>query len=681
MGIVGLWFTETQHAGIVSELVAMGHVAVDVLSEAGLAGELSGCIADLAGVLRERSALGARKALEAPVFFPVLAVLPPGAGEQDVILALQVADDVLRAPVSPAELRGRLRLLLAARETSRALQNAGEGGRRSQKALDAATAGLSWRVNALNCLSEVHAVIQRFGQPREDMYAGIAALLPAAMLRPELASARILAEGREFASPKFRSGPFLLRFPLVADGPSESFLEVHYAREAAREDRPDAFTQEETALARLVAERLERTMARLGAEDALRREREFSALLMDTLPGGVVRLNKNGAVIFRNPRAEAILELDRRGLFSFPYDVPDFAAQTLDERPLRPDEHPFALVMAAGKPVFDTMFSIARPDGGRRFLSVSGAPLFAADGSVEEVVLSVIDITRQKAMERQLAHALKMESLGQLAAGIAHEINTPVQYVGGNLVFLGNVFSRLVELLDRLTAVAMEPDGAARLAGELVSGIGDEDLRFLLEETPAAIRESKEGLDRVAAIVLSMKRFAHPDADAAVPVDVGAAIEDTLAVSRSAWKYVAEVEKDIEPDLPPVAFVPSDFNQVLLNIVVNAAQAIEEKIAGKGGKGRISIRAVRRGQAVEVTIRDTGPGIPEAVRSRIFDPFFTTKEVGKGTGQGLAIAYAIMERQHAALGFDSKEGEGTTFVLTLPLSRQPRLATPSAGCS
>jgi signal transduction histidine kinase len=663
MGMVGLWLADGQDAALIREFLGTEHTPTALSDETGLGVALDCCIASASLLPGQGPVFAARKRQETPVFFPVLAVLSPGADEADAAQALTIADDVLRAPVSPAEVRGRLRILLAARESSRNLADAKARCRRAEAALEAATATLSWRVRALTCLSEVHAVIQRFDQPREEFYAGIAALLPAAMRRPELAGARILAEGRAFSSPDFKPGPHCLRFPLQADGQAEAALEVHYAGEA---EGPKAFSEDEAALIRLVAGRLERSMARAAFTETLRREREFSALLMDTLPGGVVRLDRNGIVVFCNPRAEAMLELDRRGLGPFAYDHPSFEAVSLDARALGPDEHPFALVLAAGKPVYDMMLSIARPDGGRRFLSVSGAPLFAGDGSVEEVVLSVTDITAQKVMERQLAHALKIESLGQLAAGIAHEINTPVQYLEGNLEFLGNAFGQLLALLDRLAEAALRPDGAACLANELASVASDEALRFLLEETPGAIQESKEGLDRVAAIVSSMKRFAHPDADITRPVDVAQAIEDALVVSRSAWKYVADVETAIEPDLPAVAFVPGDFNQVLVSIVVNAAQAIETKMAGRGGKGRIVIRAARHAQGVRLAISDDGAGIPEAIQYRIFDPFFTTKTVGKGTGQGLAIAHAIMERHRARLEFVSREGEGTTFVLTLP---------------
>ena len=673
MGVIGIWLEAAQQSGLVASLAGAGYEVVVLGDGEALPEACEALLADPAALSRHVPAVAGRKAAEAPVVFPVVAVLGPGAGDADIAAALTHADEVLRSPVLPSELLGRVRALLAGRDCSRTARDLEDCRVQGAAALAAATAALARRVKDLTCLSEVHAVIQRFDQPRAELFAGIAALLPPAMRRPDLAHARVLADGQVFASPGFRPGPYRQSVPLTLSGQSEAALEIYYDQEAAVAGG-DAFSTGEIALARLVGQRLERTMARLGAEKALRREREFSALLMDTLPGGVVCLDRQGTFLFCNPRAEAILELDRRGRPSSGLDVAGFSAETLDGRPLASHEHPFVRVMATGRPVYDTAFSIARPDGGRRFIVVSGAPLFAADGSVEQVVFCLVDVTGQKAMERQLAHALKMESLGQLAAGIAHEINTPVQYVGGNLDFLANTFGRLVELLDRLTGAALaQEDGGPRLAEELAALAGDDELRFVLEEAPAAIRESREGLDRVASIVLSMKRFAHPGLESPLPVDMAQAIRDTLAVSRSAWKFAAEVETDIEADLPPVSFVPGDLNQVLLNIVVNAAQAIEAQHSGQGGKGHIAIRAVRRGDAVEVSIRDDGPGIPEAYRSRIFDPFFTTKPVGQGSGQGLAIVHAIMARHRARLDLITKEGEGTTFVLTLPLTDQPVL--------
>ncbi|KHK04004.1 two-component system sensor histidine kinase NtrB [Desulfovibrio sp. TomC] len=676
MGVIGIWPDGLEDTDVADLLPAVGHEMIRIAVGSAFPGAIDVLVADVRTVLAQAGQLAACQARGGERHFSVLAVMAATANDAAVQAVLAVADEVIRRPVGAAELTARLGRLLACREQTLAMGKLRACGDGQQAALAAATADLSRRVKALHCLSEVHAVIQRFGQPREQLFQGIAALIPPAMHRPEAIHARVLADGGQFVSPDFRQGPCRLRFPLAGSGQPDAALEV-FSDEGDPDSVGGSFHADEVELVRLVAQRLDRTLARLGAEAALAREREFSALLMNTLPGGVVRLNRAGAIVFCNPRAAAVLELQNRNLGSPAYDDPGFGTRDVDGGPLAAGEHPFARVLATGRPVYDMVLSLARPVGGRRFVSMSAAPLFAPDGAVDEVVLSLVDVTGQKSMERQLAHALKMESLGQLAAGIAHEINTPVQYVGGNLEFLGNTFGRLLELLDKLAASALagqgEPQGNQRLAEELAELLGDEELRFLLEETPAAIQESKEGLDRVAAIVLSMKRFAHPGNAAALPVDVAQAVADTLAVSRSAWKFAADVSVEIDADVPPVLFVPGDFNQILLNIVVNAAQAVEEKFAPTGRKGHIAIRAAQSAGGVELVIADDGPGIPAAIRQRIFDPFFTTKPVGKGTGQGLAIVHSLVERHKAGLEVLSKPGEGTSFVLRLPVAEQAKI--------
>ena len=672
MGVIGIWRDGLQD-DVARLLEAAGHETIELRAASQLPGGLALLLGDARTVLAHAGRIAAQRAKEGEGRLPVLAVLAATADDAAIKAVLAVADEVIGRPVAAAELSVRVGRLLACREQTLAIGELRTCSDGTETALAAASADLSRRVKALHCLSEVHAVIQRFGQPREELFKGVAALIAPAMRRPQAAHARVLADGGEFPSPGFHQGPCQLRFPLAGSGQPDAALEVFYdAEEPASGDR--CFDAEEVELVRLVAQRLDRTMARLGAEAALAREREFSTLLMNTLPGGVVRLNRAGAIVFCNPRAVAVLELQNRSLGSHAYDDPGFGTADVDGRPLAEGAHPFVRVMATGRPVYDMVLSIARPVGGRRFVSMSAAPLFAPDGTVDEVVVSIVDVTGQKSMERQLAHSLKMESLGQLAAGIAHEINTPVQYVGGNLEFLGNTFGQLLELLDKLAASALAGQGDRSLAEELTTLLGNEELRFVLEETPAAIRESKEGLDRVAAIVLSMKRFAHPGNELPLPVDVAGAVADTLAVSRSAWKFAADVSVEIDADVPPVLFVPGDFNQILLNIVVNAAQAIEEKFAPTGRKGHIAIRAARSGAGVELVIADDGPGIPAAVRQRIFDPFFTTKPVGKGTGQGLAIVHAILERHKAGLDVLSSPGEGTSFVLRLPVAEQAKIS-------
>jgi signal transduction histidine kinase len=286
-------------------------------------------------------------------------------------------------------------------------------------------------------------------------------------------------------------------------------------------------------------------------------------------------------------------------------------------------------------------------------------------------VLMHLNVTERKMMEIQLRQAQKLESIGQLAAGIAHEINTPTQYIGDNTIFLRETFQDLwglVEATRNLLAGAQGGVWPPELVQAAQQAMDRADLGFMEGEIPRAISESLEGVRRVSRIVSAMKDFSHPGSSSKTRTDLNRAIESTTLVCRSVWKYVAEMELDLAPALPPVPCFPDEFNQVILNLVINAAHAIGEALqTTKAEKGliRITTRAVEG--FAEIRVADTGCGIPEAIRSRIFDPFFTTKPVGTGTGQGLAITYsAIVERHGGTIDLESEVGKGTTFILRLP---------------
>jgi signal transduction histidine kinase len=261
--------------------------------------------------------------------------------------------------------------------------------------------------------------------------------------------------------------------------------------------------------------------------------------------------------------------------------------------------------------------------------------------------------------ERRLAH--RLEAVGQLAAGIAHEINTPLQYVSDSVYFLKDAFEELAALAAELRAVA--PRTEAETAWER------RDADFLVQEGPRALRRTFDGLDRVTSIVKAMKAFAHPSSDEKAPADLNAALADTLTVCRNEYKYVADVVTDFG-DLPHVACHVGELNQVFLNLVVNAAHAIGAKVAGTGDRGTIRVSTSTEGAEVVVRVADTGGGIAAEIAPRVFDPFFTTKPVGKGTGQGLTIARSIVARHGGTLDFDSVPGEGTVFTLRLPIGKE-----------
>jgi signal transduction histidine kinase len=290
-----------------------------------------------------------------------------------------------------------------------------------------------------------------------------------------------------------------------------------------------------------------------------------------------------------------------------------------------------------------------------------------------------LEMAERRRMEQELVRSQRLEAVGHLAAGIAHEINTPVQYVGDNTRFLNDAFTNVGKLLNGLEGLlAAAKQGAVPepLLADVDAALRNAEVAYLKEEIPVAIEQSLEGLSRVASIVKAMKEFAHPGNGHKQYLDLNRAIQSTLTVSRNEWKYVADVITDFAGDLPMVPCLAGDFNQVVLNLVVNAAQAIANVVGdGSTGKGTITVRTRQDGDWVEIQIADTGTGIPVSVRDKIFDQFFTTKDVGQGTGLGLSIAHAIIVQKHGgSISFQTEEGEGTTFTIRLPVSDPADLA-------
>lgn len=258
---------------------------------------------------------------------------------------------------------------------------------------------------------------------------------------------------------------------------------------------------------------------------------------------------------------------------------------------------------------------------------------------------------RLKENQAHLVQAQKLEAIGHLAAGIAHEINTPIQYIGDNTRFLQRSFQELLQVSKQEKTLSAA------------------ELDYLATEIPNAVDQSLEGIDRVAAIVRAMKEFSHPGRLEKTPSDLNHALDTTITVARNEWKYAAEIITDFDPALPLVACVANELNQVFLNLIVNAAHAIiEMQGTDNPEKGTITIRTRTDGAWADIRISDTGMGIPHTIRDQIFDPFFTTKAVGKGTGQGLAIARSVIVDKHqGTLTFESEPGEGTTFIIRLPI--------------
>lgn len=399
------------------------------------------------------------------------------------------------------------------------------------------------------------------------------------------------------------------------------------------------------------------------------REQRFRQLSQSS-PVGILELDAHGNCLYVNPQWtritrlsqqqsagnawEGVIHPDDRAAFSrWNQVIDDHASFTMEVR------------FMAGEELRWAQFNILAIQGETNLTTGYVATLDDVTGRKKA------DDERQL-MEVQLRHAQKLESIGQLASGIAHEINTPMQFISDNTHFLNESFEiwiRSYQTQKELLLAAGKEINRPELTTEITAATQVKRIEFLSREVPKAIHHTLEGIERVTKIVHAMKDFSHPGKQEKSAVDLNKAIDNTITVARNEWKYVSDVVTEFDSSLPLVVCYRDEFNQVILNLIVNSAHAIADVVGKTGEKGTITVTTCHDGDTAEIRVKDTGGGIPEKVRSRIFDPFFTTKAVGKGTGQGLAIAHAVItKKHHGSILFESEEGVGTTFIIRLPIA-------------
>lgn len=397
---------------------------------------------------------------------------------------------------------------------------------------------------------------------------------------------------------------------------------------------------------------------RKSVEEELRRSEARNRALLDAIPDLIVRVNREGVILdFKASAGRSPQPIDTDGLGkSIPSIFPQLAEQFMS--------HVEKVLQTKESRLFE--YQLQFNGNVHHFES-----RIVCSGE-EEALVIVRDMTDRKQLEVQFGLSQKMEAIGQLAAGVAHEINSPVQYIGNNLQFLREAFQSILGLVGQYracVAATLRGEDAGAASAALAQREKECDIDYLNAEVPKAIEQSLTGVERVTKLVSAMRNFSRQGPSRREPSDINAAIQATVTISRHEWKYVADLETCLASDLPPVNCVIDQINQVVLNMIVNSADAIREAIqAGLTARGRITITTQKEADCVQITISDTGLGIPAAIVHRVFDPFFTTKPVGKGTGQGLTIAHDIIVNKHGGrIQVRSEEKKGTTFVIRLPL--------------
>lgn len=393
---------------------------------------------------------------------------------------------------------------------------------------------------------------------------------------------------------------------------------------------------------------LERQVAERTAELAASRQRLQA--ITENLFEGVLVVDQDGMTTFANSSAHAAL--DCGAIEGLPLDQ----VLRLDGREFSHSALP--TVIREGYPLRQDDAWFVTGTGRKLNVAFACSPL-RQQGKCVGAVISFRDIRQLKDAQQEALQASRLASVGQLAAGIAHEINTPIQYVGDNLRFVRDSVADMAQVLDLAR-------GLLSAAPDFTRAWDSADIDYLKDELPSALQQSLDGVAQVARIVLSMKEFSHPGNTSKAMTDINRALDSTLTVSRNTWKHVATVETDFDPDLPLVNCHAGEINQVFLNLIINAAHAIEA--SGKPLPGTIRVSTSHQDGFVRISVKDSGTGISPAILEKIFDPFFTTKSVGKGTGQGLAICLDVVKIKHGGkLEVNGNQGDGAEFVVTLPI--------------
>ncbi|GEM_PF-1488926 len=520
---------------------------------------------------------------------------------------------------------------------------------------------LNERVKELNCLYSISNITENSENSLEEILQGIVDLIPTGLQYPEIVGARINFEGCEYKTKSYRDTLWKMSSDITFQGKKIGVVEVVYLEERPPIDE-GPFPKEEKRLLNEIADRLSLIITRKQTDKMVQATNDFLESIMESITNAIFVIDMGGISTLVSQAGSKITGYEINEMIDKPFSM--LFDPVINEE-LNKE---FVKVKVVGDQISQYEAEMIRKDGKKIFVMLNFAPLYEKD-KIVSIVGTVEDITNRKELEQQLLQSQKLESIGQLASGIAHEINTPAQYVCDNTRFLQESFNDITSLMKKhngLLEAAKSGNIPRKMLEDMEKASKELDIEYLLDEIPQAFKQTIEGIERVSELVRAMKEFSRPCVEGKIAIDINKAIQNTITVAHNEWKYVAEIKTEFDPELPMVLCLPREFNQVILNIIVNAAQAIA--VDGKENTGTIAVKTLVNDKWVEIRVSDTGTGIPEDIQDKIYDPFFTTKGVGNGTGQGLAIARSIIVDKHdGTITFETEKGKGTTFIIRLPI--------------
>jgi len=546
------------------------------------------------------------------------------------------------------------------------------------RALSISNTALNQRMAEQACLYQISSLLDTPDLSPHEMVDRSLQILPHGFPEPHDVRVRVQLGDYENSSPLFSDTPLQFSHRVQRRHFSVA-VEVAFPdrREPAEDDaikdlekKTDTPKESETVVA--VTEALALATERFQAEQQLRESEEYLRSIVSYLVDGLVAVDDQLRIVSFNPAAEKI----------FDYTATEVIGRSVDLL-VPPDEnkseHLLFRIAAAdvekGRGKGQQMAEVfGQRKGGETFPMDLAVGVF--DHTAGRRLIGLVrDITSRTEDQRRLNQAQKMEAIGQMASGVAHEINTPMQYVASNISFIGQGLSELETVLVGLMQLAdsvIDGEDIPPNLRNLLNLASDTDLEFVHERLPQAVEDAVIGTERVSEIVQALREAAHPGTGQKVASNISNILHNAVIVSRNSWKYHAELFEDYDDSCPMVAVYVGELSQAFINLIVNAADAVQEEIERAApesrAKGEIRLTSRKIEDYVEVRISDTGGGVAPEIGSKIFDYFFTTKAPGKGTGQGLAIAYDVIVNKHGGeLSFDSAPERGSIFIVRLPI--------------